>query len=278
MSQNNQTPTSSAKSAISNTHQIIQDLARGAQSIIKQAEQLNRQKLEAIKKITEPSKLIIEDIQREQDETLQQFQQLNEKFKQEMDEIARAERERKEREQLRREHELSFNRPRISQNRNQPKPLPPAHTKQQQSVQINRSKSQQRSQPTTPPSSRKRRRSSLASSSDESPFVPENDMDEIVLSEYRNRPEPDKELPKVSLQKRNGKYWIGQRRFDTVLEDNLLYVKEGKERTPFSTWIERIERLEALRLKGLLSAHPLLLHQGAADKTRMLERRLSLKL
>jgi len=102
-------------------------------------------------------------------------------------------------------------------------------------------------------------------SSRELPFEPENDLEVELLSEYQSRSEPDPKLPAVPFYKRNGYYWIGQRRFEPVLE-NQVYVREGSHLTPFIEWIEKIERVESLRLKGLQSARIILLQQSSLTK------------
>jgi hypothetical protein len=90
-------------------------------------------------------------------------------------------------------------------------------------------------------------------------------LEEALINEYQYRNQPDPSLPSVPFYKRNGYYWVGQRRFEPVLEDQV-YVKEGRGLTPFSIWISEVERVEALRFKGLQSAQLLLLQQSAFTK------------
>jgi len=141
--------------------------------------------------------------------------------------------DRERREILRREHDASLNRPRQVKPVIQAAPKPPPR-------RIQRNLSNRRAQP----------------------FEPENDLEEALLNEYQYRSEPDPKLPAVTLQKRAGYYWIGQRRFDPVLEDQI-YVKEGTRLTAFGEWIEKAERVESLRLKGLLAAQTILLQRSS---------------
>jgi len=85
------------------------------------------------------------------------------------------------------------------------------------------------------------------------PFDAENDVDEQLLDEYMHRKIPtDDKLPKVALIKRNGVYWLGQRRFSAKIQEGVLVVEPSLD--PFSQWLEKAERVEALRMKGMASA------------------------
>jgi len=84
------------------------------------------------------------------------------------------------------------------------------------------------------------------------PFEPVNEAEEILLEEYSQRAAPESALPKVNLTKRNGVYWLGQRRFTVTYDGSAVIVEPVQE--PFSEWVVKAERIEGLRLKGLQSA------------------------
>jgi len=88
------------------------------------------------------------------------------------------------------------------------------------------------------------------------PFEPETETEEQLLDEYLRRPSPDEKLPKVSFVKRNGVYWLGQRRFTVRLDGSTLVVEPSLE--AFSEWVAKSERVEALRLRGMQSASTVL--------------------
>jgi len=100
------------------------------------------------------------------------------------------------------------------------------------------------------------------------PFIPEDDTDEAILQEYMSRSAPDPSLPKVPFLKRNGTYWLGQRRCDTVVEGGQVLIQWGKTSEEFLPWLEKAERVEALRLKGLMSAMTIMtLQQGLTSRS-----------
>jgi len=72
------------------------------------------------------------------------------------------------------------------------------------------------------------------------------------LDEYLRRATPDEKLPKVIFSKRNGTYWVGQRRCDAFDQNGVLLVQPSSE--PFSEWISKVERVEGLKKKGMASA------------------------
>jgi len=185
--------------------------------------------------IQERARLEKEAIEKQQREAQKEMIAIQEQMKQQKEEAFRLmdedKRNRERREALRREHEASLNKPRVVQ----------------------------KQQPVAPPP---KKRVTAPSSRRGLPFEPEDDVDQELLNEYQNRSEPDEKLPKVILSKRNGYYWIGQRRFVVDLQDQL-YVKEGASLTPFSTWIEKAERVESLRQKGYQSAQTLFFTQTA---------------
>jgi len=185
--------------------------------------------------IQERSRLEKEAIEKQQREDQKEMIAIQEQMKQQKEDIFRQmdeyRRNRERREALRREHEASLNQPRVVVKKQLVAPPPKKKV--------------------TAPASR----IGL-------PFEPEDDVDQELLNEYQNRSEPDEKLPKVILSKRNGYYWLGQRRFAVELQDQV-YVKEGASLTPFSTWIERAERVEGLRQKGYQSAQALFFQQSA---------------
>jgi len=186
--------------------------------------------------IQERARLEKEAIERGQRDAQKEMNAIKEQMKQQKEEAFRLmdedRRNRERRELLRREHEASLNKPRAVVKKQQPV-APPPKKKIAPSARIGL------------------------------PFEPEDDVDQELLNEYQNRAEPDQKLPKVILSKRNGYYWIGQRRFEVELQDQL-YVREGVSHlTLFSTWIEKAERVEGLRQKGYQSAQTLFFQQSA---------------
>jgi hypothetical protein len=206
-----------------------------------EAEALQRRHHEEAKKgiIEERARLEKEAIEKQHNESQQQMQLIHEQMKRQKEEAFRQmeqeKRDRERRELLRREHDASLNRPR--------QVLKPVI----QPVVVK------------PKIVRRRSDQGLA-------FQPENELEENLLSEYQihlSQSELDPKLPRVTLSKRNGKYWIGQRRIDAIFLDESIYIKEGANLNPFLIWIKNAERIEAIRLKGLQSAQPLLLQTSA---------------
>jgi len=153
-------------------------------------------------------------------------------------------RNRERREQLRREHDESLARsvPRPVKRLPDPRPQPPPQ-----------------------------RRRRIDASQAGMPFEAEDSLDNAVLSEYVSRPAPDASLPAVPFVKRNGTYWLGGRRCnaDVDVENGQVIVKLGNDTEHFLTWIEKAERVEALRMKGLHSAQTIIaLYQATASASR----------
>jgi len=169
-------------------------------------------------------------ILRQKDEALRQLEQER--------------RDRERREQLRREHDESLARGAPRPLKRLPAGAPP------------------RQQPT-----QRRRRVAQGGR----PFEPENEIDEAVLNEYMWRSPPDASLPSVPFVKRNGTYWLGGRRCNLdVDEGGQVIVKLGKDVEYFAQWIEKVERVEALRIKGLISAQTVItLYQAAGSRVRV---------
>jgi myosin heavy subunit len=206
-----------------------------------EAEALQRRHHEEAKKgiIEERARLEREAIENQQKESQQEMLMIHEQMRRQKEDAFRQmeqeKRDRERRELLRREHEASLNRPR-------PKPVVQPVVK-------------------PPPVKLVRRRSDEGLA-----FQPENELEENLLSEYQihqSQSELDPKLPRVTLSKRNGKYWLGQRRIDAIFLDESIYIKEGASLNPFLIWIKNAERIEAIRMKGLQSAQPLLLQTSA---------------
>jgi len=181
-----------------------------------------------------------EEIEKQQTDSQQQMILIQEQMKRQKEEafrqMAQEKRDRERREQLRREHDASLNRPRQVA----PKPV----IKQQ---------------PVLPP------QNYIRPSHQELPFQPENEGEECLLNQFQiHRGTPvDFQLPRVTLIKRNQNYFFGQRRFVPLYQDNTIYVKEGTDYTPFNQWLNKVERVEAIRLKGLKSAQAFLIQSSA---------------
>jgi len=211
-----------------------------------EGEALQRRHHEESKKriIEERSRLEREAIEKQQKDSQQEMILIQEQMKRQKEEAFRQmeqeKRDRERRELLRKEHDASLNRPRA------PKPIPQPVVKK----------------PVVVP-----RPLSHSLLDQQLPFQPENELEECLLSEYQihlSQSVPDPRFPLVKLTKRNGHYWIGQRRFDPVFVDQeSIYIKEGNDRKPFLLWIEKVEKVESIRLKGLQSAQSLLLQTSA---------------
>jgi len=164
-----------------------------------------------------------EAIEREHKESQREMLELTEQIKRQKEDAFRQmeqeRRDRERREALRREHEDSLNRPRQVPKQIQPKPV------------------------VRPPP-----RPVVPVSNEGLPFEPENTEDSQLLHEYQHRSAPDTKLPKVLLSKRNGYYWIGQRRFEIDVQDQV-YVKEGNSLTPFTEWIEKNRKSGIITIK-----------------------------
>jgi len=96
------------------------------------------------------------------------------------------------------------------------------------------------------------------------PFQPETPLDQAVLYAYSTRPLPNPSLPKVSFSKKHDVYWLSQRRCEAEL-DHLgdVVVKLGVSSfEPFHSWIAQAERVEALKLKGMVAARSFISFQN----------------
>jgi len=94
-------------------------------------------------------------------------------------------------------------------------------------------------------------------------FQAVDQLDKFVLIKYATRTQPNPSLPKVPFAKKNGYYWVGQRRCHLELEGTEIVVILGPNKSiPFITWIEQVERVEALKMKGFASAQPMIYGQS----------------
>jgi len=185
-----------------------------------------------------------EAIERQQHASQKEMREMEEAFRLQKEEAFRQleqeKRDRERREQLRKEHDEYLahgsQRPAKRAPVAAPKPQPPVH----------------------------RRRLDARR-----PFEAEDPTDEAVLNEYSLRPAPDTSLPAVSFFKRNGTYWLGGRRCNAVVDGGHVLVKLGSDIEHFASWIEQAERVEALRLKGLQSAHTVITLQQAMGSRRV---------
>jgi len=187
--------------------------------------------------IEEKSRLEREAIERQQRDSQEQMRLLQEAMvRQKEDALREMEQERRNRarrEQLRKEHEEALAAPRPAK-----RPLAVAPP------------------PKLPPVQRRRLTAGR-------PFEAEDDTDEAVLNEYTSRIPPDASLPAVPFFKRNGTYWLGQRRCNAVVEGGQVVVKIGSDTEHFISWLTKAERVEALKLKGLRSAQTVITLQQA---------------
>jgi len=92
------------------------------------------------------------------------------------------------------------------------------------------------------------------------PFQPENDLDNFVIQTYLSRNKHTLELPDVTFTKgkKEGSYFIGQRRINLDYIDSEVVVIQGNNFKPFQPYLEKQERVEGLKLKALNSAGGLL--------------------
>jgi len=99
-------------------------------------------------------------------------------------------------------------------------------------------------------------------SEDNDPFYGVDELDSEVIYQYKSRNSLifGKNLPSVIFKKgrNSGEYIIGQRRFKVQLINGDLKVVIGKNLLNFSEFIERQERIEALKAKALNSGGMLL--------------------
>jgi len=87
-------------------------------------------------------------------------------------------------------------------------------------------------------------------------FAPQTSLDYSVFTIYHSRSAPDEQLPSVTFSRRGeGLFFLGVKK--CVIEEmpGGVYVKKGQDYEPLQQWLERNERVEGLRLKGLKSAN-----------------------
>jgi len=96
-------------------------------------------------------------------------------------------------------------------------------------------------------------------------FYPQTSMDYDVLGVYNNRQPVAGNLPPVTFSKKQeGLYFLGQRKCVIVEVDGSLYVKLGQGHEDFLSWLEKTEKVEALRMRGMSTAANVLNMQNAA--------------
>jgi len=96
-------------------------------------------------------------------------------------------------------------------------------------------------------------------------FAPESFLAHQIFGAYCSRNPPDEKLPVVTLTKRSeGLFFLGTRKCQIQDESGVLYVKQGEKYEEFVTWLEKNERTEALRAKGLKSAQTVFAFQRGA--------------
>jgi len=97
---------------------------------------------------------------------------------------------------------------------------------------------------------------------DNDPFFSENDLDMLVIHDYKGRNSliVGKKLPAVPFKKGKtpGSYLIGQRRFFVEVVNDELKVILGNNRVDFIDFISQQERVQSLKAKALQSAGGLL--------------------
>jgi len=212
---------------------------------IEAAAKLNLQQQDAQKRlIEEKNRQEREAIERQRHASQQQIRDMEESMRRQKDEAFRQldqeRRDRERREQLRREHDAYLARGAEQRPiRRAPVAAPRPQPNLQRRLDVGR------------------------------PFEAEDRTDEAVLNAYSARPAPDISLPKVAFFKRNGTYWLGGRRCNAIVDGGQVLVKLGRDTEYFASWIEKAERVEALRLKGLHSAQTVISLQQALGSRRV---------
>jgi len=87
-------------------------------------------------------------------------------------------------------------------------------------------------------------------------FEPKTYMDQIVYGEYCSRSALDASLPPVPFTRKDeGLFYLGLRKCEIELVNDVPFVKQGGHLENFVSWLEKVERVEALRSKGMKSAN-----------------------
>jgi len=113
----------------------------------------------------------------------------------------------------------------------------------------------------SPPSQRPR----LTLANSAAAFVAETPLDSQVLNIYHHRqPVSGKDLPSVPFTKKaEGLYFLGQRKCAVEVVEGRVCVKLGQSYEDFQSWLEKAERVEALRIRSLKTANNLFTLQQA---------------
>jgi len=96
----------------------------------------------------------------------------------------------------------------------------------------------------------------------DAPFEPENELDIKVLQLYLDRVcAVEENWPKVQFRKGNleNVFLLGQRRLNVVEVEDDVYVRVGNQMHDFLVFVEKQERLESLRMRGLASGQNFIL-------------------
>jgi len=86
-------------------------------------------------------------------------------------------------------------------------------------------------------------------------FHPKTYDDHQILNIYVSRSAPDPMLPDVQFSKRGKLFYLGLRKCEIVDMDGDFHVKLSISKTEdLRSWLERVERVEGLRIQGLEAA------------------------
>jgi hypothetical protein len=88
----------------------------------------------------------------------------------------------------------------------------------------------------------------------QSTFQPKSYDDYQILEIYNSRQQPDPSLPSIPFSKRGKVFYLGLRKFEIIEDGGDFYVKLGNGNEDLLSWIEKTEKVEGLRTKGLNAA------------------------
>eukprot|EP01126_Amoeba_proteus_P059413 TRINITY_DN7757_c0_g3_i2.p1 TRINITY_DN7757_c0_g3~~TRINITY_DN7757_c0_g3_i2.p1 ORF type:complete len:170 (+),score=37.87 TRINITY_DN7757_c0_g3_i2:156-665(+) len=87
-------------------------------------------------------------------------------------------------------------------------------------------------------------------------FDAQSELDKEVLEIYGSRQALPNKLPPVKFSKiEDGVYLLGSRKITVEILEGSVYVKLGTNREDFLSWLEKIEKVEALRIRSFNSAN-----------------------
>jgi hypothetical protein len=105
------------------------------------------------------------------------------------------------------------------------------------------------------PEKRKNFPSNNSDNANHANFVPSTYDDHQILAIYHSRHSPDPSLPPVPFTKKGNLYYLGLRKCEIIEQDGEFHVKLNVNTTEdLQTWLEKIERVEGLRTKGMNAA------------------------